>query len=218
VEKERTYGTAQAQGGTARRECRPRLACRNWKRQGIALDVASGGYRNVRPRGDERNRGKENDVSGESGETMGDEVYQPDGSEVSDDEGILDAEDTLVDRGSDPFDEGWSPPERPLGVEHAGTTAAEQLAGESLDQRLAEEIPDDVVGAGDGIGDLPYGEGEALDDEVGDDRSGRLVAPDEGVHADTEKDMIASDVGIDGAAASAEEAAVHLVPEENESE
>ncbi|SCF63345.1 hypothetical protein GA0115259_1004021 [Streptomyces sp. MnatMP-M17] len=150
--------------------------------------------------------------SGESGEIMGDEVYQPDGSEVIDDEGILDPEDTLLDRGSDPFDEGWSPPERPLGVEHIGTTAAEQRAGETLDQRLAEEVPDLTVPIGDGIGDLPYGEGETLDDEVGDDRSGRLVAPDEGAHEDAEKDMIASDVGIDGAAASAEEAAVHLIP------
>ncbi|MFI5756254.1 DUF5709 domain-containing protein [Streptomyces sp. NPDC051569] len=144
---------------------------------------------------------------------MGDEVYQPDHSEVTEDEGILDPEDTLIDRGSDPFDEGWSPPERPLGVEHTGTTAAEQRAGESLDQRLAEEIPDQTVPDGDGIGDLPFGEGETLDGEVGEYRSGRLVAPDEGAHEDAEKDMIASDVGIDGAAASAEEAAVHLVPD-----
>ncbi|MER8069796.1 DUF5709 domain-containing protein [Streptomyces sp. NPDC094034] len=147
---------------------------------------------------------------------MGDEVYQPDGAEIGEDEGILDPEDTLIDRGSDPFDEGWSPPERPLGVEHVGTTATEQRVGETLDQRLAEEIPDEGAFVGDGIGDLPYGEGERLDDEVGDDRSGRLVAPDEGAHEDTEKDMIARDVGIDGAAASAEEAAVHLVPEPDE--
>ena len=35
---------------------------------------------------------------------------------------------------------------------------------------------------GDGLGDLPGGEGELLDAEVGDERSGRLVAPDEGAH------------------------------------
>ncbi|MFJ4922784.1 DUF5709 domain-containing protein [Streptomyces sp. NPDC088725] len=144
---------------------------------------------------------------------MGDEVYQPDGAEVTEDEGILDSEDTLVDRGSDPFDEGWSPPERPLGVDHAGTTAAEQREGESLDQRLAEEIPEPDGFVGDGVGDLAYGDGELVDGEVGTDRSGRLVAPDEGAHEDAEKDMIATDVGIDGAAASAEEAAVHLVPD-----
>ncbi|MEU3187870.1 DUF5709 domain-containing protein [Streptomyces sp. NPDC006923] len=144
---------------------------------------------------------------------MGDEVYQPDDEDVIEDEGILDPEDTLIDRGADPFDEGWSPPERPLGVEHTGTTAAEQREGESLDQRLAEEIPDTEVPEGDGIGDLAYGDGETRDDEVGYYRSGRLVAPDEGAHEDREKDMIASDVGIDGAAASAEEAAVHLIPD-----
>lgn len=157
-------------------------------------------------------------MSGDSSE-MADDVYQPDGSEVLDDEGILDTEDTLVDRGSDPFDEGWSPPERPLGVEHSGTTAAEQHEGETLDQRLAEEVPDrtdDGDPDWDGIGDLTPGEGEALDDEVGDARAGRLVAPDEGAHEDAEKDMIASDVGIDGAAASAEEAAIHLVPDSDD--
>jgi hypothetical protein len=47
---------------------------------------------------------------------------------------------------------------------------------------------------------------------VGDDRAGRLVAPDEGTHEDDEEDLLADDVGIAGAAASAEEAAVHVVP------
>ncbi|MFJ5103493.1 DUF5709 domain-containing protein [Streptomyces sp. NPDC088554] len=143
---------------------------------------------------------------------MGDEVYQPDGSEVGDDQGILDSEDTLLDQGSDPFDEGWSPPDRPWGVEHTGTTAAERQAGESLDERLSEEVPEQPPFAGDGIGDLPYGEGELLDDEVGDDRAGQLVAPDEGAHEDAEKDMIASEAGS-GGGASAEEAAVRLVPD-----
>jgi hypothetical protein len=39
------------------------------------------------------------------------------------------------------------------------------------------------------------------------------VAPDEGVHEDTEKDEIASDVGPAGYASSAEEAAVHIIEE-----
>lgn len=148
---------------------------------------------------------------------MADDVYQPDGSaEVTEDEGILDPEDTLDDRASDPYDEGWSPPERPLGVTRDGTTAEEQREGESLDERLAEEVPDEQAPDGDGIGDLGDGEGEPLDDEVGDARAGRLVAPDEGAHADAEKDMIAEDVGVDGAAASAEEAAVHRVPDEDD--
>ncbi|NDZ80858.1 hypothetical protein G3I19_20455 [Streptomyces sp. SID10853] len=147
-------------------------------------------------------------------DARGDDVYQPDGSEVTDDSGILDREDTLNGRASDPYDEGWSPPERPLGVDHPGTTQEEQQEGETLDQRLAEELPDPALlraQGGDGIGDASDSDGEALDDEVGDGRSGRLVAPDEGAHEEAEKDMLAEDVGVDGGAASAEEAAVHTV-------
>ncbi|MFF3695706.1 DUF5709 domain-containing protein [Streptomyces sp. NPDC002221] len=137
----------------------------------------------------------------------GDDVYQPDGGDdVVEDTGILDPEDTLNDRGADPYDEGWSPPERPLAVNHVGTTAQEQHDGESLDQRLAEEVPDPEIDLGDDEEDQ-----ELADAEVGDQRAGRLVAPDEGAHEDAEKDMLASDMGIDGAGASAEEAAVHLI-------
>jgi hypothetical protein len=152
-------------------------------------------------------------------DVMGDEVYQPEGPDDREDEGILDPEDTLDDRGSDPYEEGWSPPERPLAVEHQGTTAREQREGESLDQRLAEERVDPALeqpGAEDGVGDLAGGEGEPVDGEVGAHRAGRLVAPDEGAHEDAEKDLIAEDVGIDGGAASAEEAAVHRIPDEED--
>jgi hypothetical protein len=145
----------------------------------------------------------------------GDDVYQPDGSEVQDDAGLLDAEDTLLADGvPDPLDRGWSPPERPWAVEHTGVTAAERLRGESLEQRLAEELPDIAYPDGDGIGDSQDTDGEPLDNEVGALRSGRLVAPDEGAHEDDESGLIASDVGIDGAAASAEEAAMHIVDED----
>lgn len=149
-------------------------------------------------------------------EPAGDEVYQPDApddGEVPDHEGVRDAEDTLIDRGADPYDEGSSPPERPLAVDATGTTPLEQREGESLDRRLAQEEPDTAAAdTGNDIGDLPGGEGEPRDDEVGEDRAGRLVAPDEGAHPDEEKDLLADDVGIAGAAASAEEAAVHVVP------
>ncbi|MGW5491246.1 DUF5709 domain-containing protein [Streptomyces olivaceoviridis] len=144
---------------------------------------------------------------------MGDDVYQPDGSEVQDDAGLLDASDTLDYRsGEEALDEGYSPPERPWGVEHTGVTAAERWRGESLDERLAEEVPDIGVPQGDGIGDTWGTDGELLDDEVGDERAGRLVAPDEGAHENTESDLFASDRGLDGAGASAEEAAMHVIP------
>ncbi|MEU6805807.1 DUF5709 domain-containing protein [Streptomyces neyagawaensis] len=146
----------------------------------------------------------------------GDDVYQPDGSEIQDDAGLLDAEDTLVADGvDDPLDRGWSPPERPWAVEHTGVTAAERLRGETLEQRLAEELPDVTSVDGDGIGDAQDTDGEPLDNEVGGLRSGRLVAPDEGAHEDEESGLVATDVGIDGAAASAEEAAMHIVDEDS---
>ncbi|MGW3952837.1 DUF5709 domain-containing protein [Streptomyces sp. NPDC004752] len=153
-----------------------------------------------------------------SSDGWGDDVYQPDGSEIQEDSGLLDAEDTLVDDGvEDPLDRGWSPPERPWAVEHTGVTAAEGHRGESLDQRLAEELPDLAVPDGDGIGDCQGTDGELLDNEVGDLRSGRLVAPDEGAHEDEESALVATDVGIDGAGASAEEAAMHVVDEDSPS-
>ncbi|MDL5200044.1 DUF5709 domain-containing protein [Streptomyces sp. ALI-76-A] len=150
-----------------------------------------------------------------SADGWGDDVYQPDGSEIQDDSGLLDVEDTLENDGvGSPLDRGWSPPERPWAVEHTGVTAAERQAGESLEQRLAEELPDLAAPDGDGIGDCDGTDGELLDNEVGAVRSGRLVAPDEGAHEDEESALIATDVGIDGAAASAEEAAMHIVDED----
>ncbi|MEV6024796.1 DUF5709 domain-containing protein [Streptomyces sp. NPDC052036] len=152
----------------------------------------------------------------DSTDGWGDDVYQPDGSEVQDDAGLLDAEDTLENDGvNNPLERGWSPPERPWAVDHVGVTAAEGHSGETLDQRLAEEVPDITVPDDDGIGDWLDGEGEPLDNEVGGSRSGRLVAPDEGAHEDEDSGLIATDVGIDGAAASAEEAAVHIVDEDS---
>ncbi|MEU8755199.1 MULTISPECIES: DUF5709 domain-containing protein [Streptomyces] len=151
-----------------------------------------------------------------SAEGWGDDVYQPDASDQREDTGLLDAEDTLENDGvDDPLDRGWSPPDRPWAVEHSGVTAAERHEGETLDQRLAEEMPDLATPDGDGMGDAEGTDGELLDNEVGALRSGRLVAPDEGAHEDEESALVATDVGIDGAAASAEEAAMHIVDEDS---
>ncbi|MFJ8043235.1 DUF5709 domain-containing protein [Kitasatospora sp. NPDC096147] len=148
---------------------------------------------------------------------MGDDVYQPtDGMEEQADAAPLDLDDAVDEPDQDDLlDQGYSPPERPLGLGKPGLTPAEQQAGETLDQRLAQEVPDVGADPGDGIGDLPGGDGEPIDPSAaGGRRAGRLVAPDEGVRADTEKDMVAADVGIDGGAAGAEEAAVHLIPDD----
>jgi hypothetical protein len=141
-----------------------------------------------------------------------------------DDEDQLQPEDTLDDRGvEDLLDEGYSPPERPRGVDAFGTTVAEQRQGESLEQRLAHEEPDPANAVEDPLVDWdvmgdddPDGADEDFlgDHEVGDRRCGRLMAPDEGSHEDTEPDMVANDVGIDGGGASAEEAAMHIVDDE----
>ncbi|MEV0981445.1 DUF5709 domain-containing protein [Streptomyces sp. NPDC049915] len=149
-------------------------------------------------------------------EPMADDAYQPTGSnEEQEDAAPLDMQDAVGERTyDDTLDEGYSPPEKPLGVTKHGTTAAEQHDGESLDQRLAQEQPDVQPPAGDAIGDLPGGEGEPVDPEAGADRAGRLVAPDEGVRPDTEKDAVAADKGIDAGAAGAEEAAMHIVDDD----
>ena len=58
-------------------------------------------------------------------------------------------------------------------------------------------------------------EADFIDDgEVGDERAGRLMDVNEGIGPDLDKDMIGLDAGIDAGAASAEEAAVHIVPDD----
>jgi Family of unknown function (DUF5709) len=140
----------------------------------------------------------------------------PDDLDGENDSGLLDPEDTLDDRGVDPLDEGWSPAERPWAVADWGTTGVEEEAGEGLDGRLGRELPETAAPEGDGLGDASDTDGELLDDEVGGVRAGRLVEDDEGSGWDIEPELFASDRGIDGGAASAEEAAVHLVADDAE--
>jgi hypothetical protein len=115
--------------------------------------------------------------------------------------------DSLVDdRGlPEPLDEGYSPPEKWSAAEGYGNTPLEEELGETLDMRLAQEEPEPD----------PYEvaatETEDVGGEVGEERAGRLVADDQGIATDEEKDLVGHDVGIDGAAASAEEAAVHVI-------
>jgi Family of unknown function (DUF5709) len=113
----------------------------------------------------------------------------------------LEEQRSLVDRGvDDPLDEGYSPPERYSPLIREGEH-------ETLDERLADEVPEPDPYA-------PQDE-EVLDDgEVGEQRAGRLVEPNGGIGPDVEPDLVGMDVGIDGGAASAEEAAVHIVPDD----
>ena len=155
-------------------------------------------------------------------------------SEDLEDYQVQDSTDTLSGApGDDPLDRGVVPPERWSAGIRYGVTAGEQAEGESLDQLLAEEEPDDALELTqdeleDDDEDAEDLEEDEADDDAGDEdvdglllddgpdpRAGRLVAEDEGAHPDEEEDLVASDVGIDGGAASAEEAAMHVVEEDD---
>jgi hypothetical protein len=113
--------------------------------------------------------------------------------------GQLTPSDTLTgDDRLDPLDAGYSPPDRePRALRH-GVTVDEEIAGESLDDKLAEEEPD--------ISDAPVDEDFDFDDA--DPIAGRLVRPDDEFGTDDEPDEIGSDGGWGGE--SAEEEAIHI--------
>ena len=137
---------------------------------------------------------------------------------------VLDGSETLDGSpGDDPLDRGVAAPDHwSAGLKYA-------LRGdensESLDELLAEEEPDDT--------DDPEADAcdeNATDEEVArrsrydgpDPRAGRLVAPDEDADdvsdtfVDWEDEAVARDTGIDGGAASAEEAAVHVIDDDED--
>jgi hypothetical protein len=132
-------------------------------------------------------------------------------------ENQLQPEDTLIERGTDDvLDEGYSPPERVYGRGAFGPS-------EDMDQLLAEEEQDPASRI-----NVPFDEAEQRGSdeaerevefpqrgEVGRARAGRLVAPDQGFGEDTEAELVAEDVGVSGGAASAEEAAMHIIDDED---
>ena len=137
---------------------------------------------------------------------ISDDVYQPSGDPDQPGESFPDFDNAIGTPNNDEMqDTSYSPPEKPMNAEE----------GETLEERLAEEEPEvwDRVEDGDGIGDTTDTIGEPIDDQVGDVRAGRLLAPDEGAHSVTEE-VAAFDVGKAGSAASAEEAAMHVVSED----
>ncbi|WP_345422882.1 DUF5709 domain-containing protein [Pseudonocardia xishanensis] len=96
----------------------------------------------------------------------------------------LDPGETLTE--GDPLDAGYSPPDRPYAVEDPAMTGT----AETLDERLSRELPEESG-------------------PVDDDRTGRLAAAETGADGSATDDADARDVGVDGGAAAAEEAAVH---------
>jgi hypothetical protein len=144
-------------------------------------------------------------------ENIGESSREDYGGYSVDDENQLQPEDTLLDRGlEDALDEGYSPPEKWSAAQRFGNTPYEEEVGETLDQRIAQEMPEpDPYTLAELDSDEPVG-------EVGSVRAGRLVAGDEGAHEDIESELVADDVGISGAGASAEEAAVHIIEVDEE--
>lgn len=113
----------------------------------------------------------------------------------------------------------------PLALDEFGTTAEEQRRGESLAGRLVREEPDTAPPPSaadlsdprpvDPRTDSPVSMYERSGtDLVTGGRVGRLVQPDQGGREDTEPDEIAVDAGTSGGGASAEELALHEIPDE----
>jgi hypothetical protein len=134
---------------------------------------------------------------------------------------VLDANDTLDGNpGDDPLDRGVAAPDR----WSAGTRYA--LEGEedseSLDELLSEEEPDETADDDEDSWDENETDADVTRLERDDDpdpRAGRLAATEADVYGDSGSDvpavqdgeLLGTDTGIDGGAASAEEAAVHVV-------
>lgn len=156
------------------------------------------------------------------------------GSYSLDDEDQLQPEDTLVEDGrtggvDDVLDRGFSPPDSARSPHLWGTTAAEQARDETIEQRIGQEIPDPDFAYGapdnesgldrDRVGGDDPDAIDADDDwlggpEVGHRRAGRIVASDEGSGIDDDAEAWGRDIGIDGAGASAEEAAMHVIDDD----
>jgi hypothetical protein len=90
----------------------------------------------------------------------------------------------------DALDAGYVPADRPYVVDDDGVTARGMREGDTLDERLRRERGDEPVDP---------------------DRSGRLAMEGQGAALERPNAMDAADVGLNGGAAGAEEAAVHVV-------
>ncbi len=112
--------------------------------------------------------------------------------------------------GTDAMDALYVAPNKPFGLDDPAVTPEGQRQGETLDERLGREVPDDV----EGVASAPDPTADDLDSEAGQVRAGRLTA--DALAADTAPTDVleADDAGISGGVASAEEAAVHVIDED----
>lgn len=95
-----------------------------------------------------------------------------------------------------------------IGVDKVGTTTQEQIDGESLNRKIAREVPDTTVDPAD---DLPSPTQDLFDEAQGaEDPAGRLVEVDSNGLGDDEADAIATAYLVGETDASPEEAAMHV--------
>ena len=137
---------------------------------------------------------------------------------------VRDAYDTLDGApGDDPLDRGVVTPDR----WSSGIRLAEEEPDAVFDPD--DDQPDDIGSDGIGTDDIGADENATEEDiarlvraEGPDPRAGRLLADDEGtivydgVSLTAHDDLVARDEGIDGGAATAEEAAVHVIDVDTE--
>lgn len=157
-------------------------------------------------------------VSGEPGES---DIAQYDQSETLDQGAV-----------ADPLDVGIAPPSYPPRW-YGRPDEWDPGRAETIEDRIAQELPDVDAGRNSSA-DEPGPGGQRLggddpdgitadddwlgDGQVGRLRTGRLVSPDEGAHGDDDDEMFARDEGVDGGAASAEEAAMHVIDDRSDEE
>ncbi|MDO5737510.1 MAG: DUF5709 domain-containing protein [Propionibacteriaceae bacterium] len=114
--------------------------------------------------------------------------------------------DSLIDRGvEDVLDEGYTTPENWSAAQGFGNTPEEMRRGETIEQRIKQEEPEKKPSA------VNWNAAKE-DRQVGRERAGRLMQ----VQGPGGEHTLGSDVGFSGGAASAEEAAMHIISEDDE--
>lgn len=143
-------------------------------------------------------------------------LREPDPGSELEDEGIPDLEDALPSKViTGDAQEGYVPiRDQAVAADDFGTTAYEEEHGESLDGRLARELPDTLSPQ---VEEMDADDREIADEPFVADREGydvgRLVESDEGARANTEAEMTARSAGADRGGFSAEESAMHIDPD-----
>jgi hypothetical protein len=123
---------------------------------------------------------------------------QPEAPDIGASVQLETSESLVAPPGADGLDAGYVPPDQPYLLDEQRITAAELSEPETLDERLARERPD-VLQSPQEISDIDA------------TRAGRIAPAEVAPDGEPSNSIEAIDVGIDGGAASAEEAAMRVV-------